>query len=401
MVSQLSKLKKKSKTSSPKKVRANQPPYKKSGDNGLGYEVLYGRRASAVQVPLSVTTNATAASKAYSSTGSALLDSFVSEAVSEPVPLQHLRLINVANRQRKPKSAATVLDSPLGSSKASAAPSAKRQPAVIEPPSPSEHDAIKAKVVKPPAAAKPAKTQLKDNRHRQSAPAAPTPTTPAPTARSTAADSTPTTASKTAATAASSKAVKPKIPAAKKLFQPKAASLAPSAPLSPTFSAAGRTSKLTQDSKLARDNAAAVGLIDTDDTLLFGGDHQNLAVTDPFIDSSHQSESETGVLSYITQQVSAFTVSKLKSGFPNNTDPRVINRPDPPKHKTVLDIQSFQLGDLDEDSTARPQASLQSMPQQQPEIGTLSQQVDILNQKIAELSKKLAQVTQEQTDAND
>ncbi|MEO1622277.1 MAG: hypothetical protein AAFU53_14755, partial [Cyanobacteria bacterium J06632_3] len=70
---------------------------KTSKERKLGYEVLYGRHSDGIQVPLS----ASPESSAYPSTGSALLDSFVSQAIAEPISLQHLTLIDVANRRTK------------------------------------------------------------------------------------------------------------------------------------------------------------------------------------------------------------------------------------------------------------------------------------------------------------
>ncbi|MEO0646482.1 MAG: hypothetical protein AAFZ17_10070 [Cyanobacteria bacterium J06650_10] len=179
--------------------------------------------------------------------------------------------------------------------------------------------------------------------------------------------------------------------------QPKPASSprhtpAPAARSVPAFSAAA------DHEKRARDSAASVGLIDITDTLLFGGDRPDLVSTDPFIAQGNETNSPA-VLSYLTKQISAFTVDRLQSGFPHNTDPRVINRSDPPKRKTVLDIENFELGQLEAFAEepkklpaqeVMPQESMAS--QEAADISMLSQQVEDLNRKIAYLSQKLAQV---------
>ena len=150
--------------------------------------------------------------------------------------------------------------------------------------------------------------------------------------------------------------------------------------------------------KRARDCAATVGLIDISDTLLFGGDRPDLISADPFIPLGGESHLP-GVLAYLTKQISAFTVDRLQNGFPHNTDPRVLNRLDPPKRKTVLDAESFKLGDLtnlEPELKAKTRKGLVGQShrpsQDAAEISVLSQQVEDLNRKIAYLSQKLAQV---------
>ena len=152
--------------------------------------------------------------------------------------------------------------------------------------------------------------------------------------------------------------------------------------------------------KEARDSAASVGLIDLDDTLLFGGERQNLDSTDPFVTAAEGSA--PGVLAYITLQVSAFTVTKLKSDFPYNTDPNILNQAASPKRSTVLDLQHFKLGQLTNLDTEPPAPQQTQPPQQQvanAEVSALSQQVKMLNQKIVDLSQKLAQVAENKADS--
>ena len=319
----------------------------------VGYGVLYGKRTSAIQVPLGVAKE----DKSHHSTGSALLDSFVSQAIAEPIPLQHLRLVNVANRQQQ--SSAPVHQPVRQPIRQSTPPTTKLRSRKKPAPKADTQPATTALAEKPPAAAEPETIQPASKQRKPPA------TPPAP------------------------------------CKQPEASQASPTPSTAPALSAAP-----ISDSKTARDSAAAVGLIDINDTLLFGGDHQNLASTDPFVSDSDTESDDTGVLAYLSQQISAFTVSKLKSGFPNNTDPKVINRPDPPKHKTVLDVQTFQLSELDKEeptseqnhqiaTTATPKQNPTGTSASTPEINILSQQVNALNQKIAELSQKLEQVTQD------
>ncbi|MGB7488585.1 MAG: hypothetical protein WA901_20495, partial [Phormidesmis sp.] len=79
-----------------------------------------------------------------------------------------------------------------------------------------------------------------------------------------------------------------------------------------------------------------------------------------------------------------------------------INYPDPPRHQTVLDIQSFRLGQLvnldnklSKESTQPSKAidSRLSSAQETVDIYALRQQVEDLNQKIADLTQKLSKAT--------
>ena len=146
--------------------------------------------------------------------------------------------------------------------------------------------------------------------------------------------------------------------------------------------------------KRARDGAASVGLIDITDTLLFGGDRPDLVSADPFIPKGSDLN-VPGVLAYLTNQISAFTVDRLQSGFPYNTDPKVLNRLEQPKYKTVLSIDDFKLGQLvsSREEPKRLTGQQQVSPKNDTDVRSLSQQVEELNRKIADLTQKLAQVT--------
>ncbi|MEL7053969.1 MAG: hypothetical protein AAGM45_19595, partial [Cyanobacteria bacterium J06588_5] len=56
-----------------------------ASDKTLGYEVLYGRQLSGVQVPLSLSQSLSTLETPKRSTGSALLDSLVGDRRSKPV----------------------------------------------------------------------------------------------------------------------------------------------------------------------------------------------------------------------------------------------------------------------------------------------------------------------------
>jgi len=157
--------------------------------------------------------------------------------------------------------------------------------------------------------------------------------------------------------------------------------------------------------KSIRDSAAAVGLIDLNDTLLFGGDRHKPGFSSPAAHIGLENiglENSANLLSYLSQQVSAFTVIELHSKFPINTDLRVINYPDPPRHQTVLDIQSFRLGqlvNLDNKLSKEPTQpskaidSRLSSAQETVDIYALRQKVEDLNQKIAALTQKLSKAS--------
>lgn len=393
---------------------------KTSKESKLGYEVLYGRHSDGIQVPLS----ASPESSAYPSTGSALLDSFVSQAIAEPISLQHLTLIDVANLRTKqpptkqaiatkrpevntarpqaktkpPKPPANPLlktgrevsplsEAPPTSTETAPAPSV---PSTQDSRKPEQPLISKAFSDQPPAAAEPDTIDLTAVDSVGSAIQQPPTQRPAKTQQPASQQA---TENQTVAKPAIDKSPEEKPPGPRQ----SAPSAAAVSPVPATHTRTKPVNAPISDSKVARDSAAAVGLIDISDTLLFGGDHQNLASTDPFISESHPQGSETGILSYLSQQVSAFTVDELQNGFPHNTDPKVINRPDPPKHATVLGLQHFKLGKLDEKAAIPSQQTDNGNARSttEPEINALSQQVNDLNRKIAELSQKLAQVTQE------
>jgi len=358
---------------------------KESAKSKLGYEVLYRRHDSPIQVPLSF-----GKKSPPSSTGSALLDSFVNQAIAEPISLQHLYLVNVANQPQKTTSPVRRQPVSPPAEKPSEKPAQSATPKALsdEPPTAAEPNVIGRPVRRPIEKVPAAKISVVAKTPTAKTHVAKTPTVKAHVAKISKAK-TPTAKQ----SVAKQHRPLPSIPADRKQRT--------SAPAKVTHQKPVLTAPVNSG-KSARDSAAAVGLIDINDTLLFGGDHQNLASTDPFISDSNPQNNDTGVLSYLSQQVSAFTVGKLQSGFPNNTDPKVIHRPDPPKHKTVLAIRDFKLSQLDSEDPSAQQnqqttmnnTRAQNVAANAPEFKALSQQVNALNRQIADLSQKLAQVTQ-------
>ncbi|MGD1899631.1 MAG: hypothetical protein ACFB16_22130 [Phormidesmis sp.] len=393
--------------------------------SALGYEVLNQRRTHYVQVPLSVSNQSAPPIR----TGSALLDSFVRDRITQAPELQNLHLINVDSRSSQARVA-----SPSHSSQSDAP--ADHQTA--RPSAPTRRK-IKRVVQKPPAP--PAKTPPPEN-PRSEHPAAeekpaileitlrePEPSTPPtppqvpvkpPAPPSTSAPSTQapsTQANKQPASqpnnsrptadrqALDEQALDEQVleeleaPPVSTKAQPPAVDnqqrTAPATSTGPKPSFA----PIVDHEKMARDSEASVGLIDLSDALRFGGDRQELIADEPSI--LPETEEELGLLTYLSQQISDFTVDHLESGFPNNTDPEVMHRPDPPKHKTVLDIENFRLGELDDiEEEADENLTESALPSQQKidseesaDIYALSQQVEDLNRKIADLTQKLSQVS--------
>ncbi|MEL6939377.1 MAG: hypothetical protein AAFO84_09310 [Cyanobacteria bacterium J06598_1] len=412
-MTQLTKTTQKSSSNRPSPAENSAVP----GRTKLGYEVFNHRRLQYAQVPLSISNQQTPSA----STGSALLDSFL-ERSSEAAALGGLNLINVSARDALPSSELAASQSarterqpiqnqpavvPVEPDVATA-----KAPALVPDVLPSVNPAVPVKSAAPadlydvesspdvealpPLEAEPdflevdsdtLKLTSKDEGSKSEALSSkpqPLPvrtSVPVPPSRSSITTLPTPPAKKTPAPQLAAQAALPKPP-------PKP----PSLPLrKPSFS------PVIDHEKMARDSAASVGLLDLSDALLFGGDREDLIAADPFVEIENPEE-ETGVLAYLSQQVSAFTVDKLQSGFPNNTDPRVLHRPDPPKHRTVLDIQSFKLADLlgseqESNKLAAATTTQKSSAQEPTDIHTLSQQVEVLNRKIATLTEKLAEVS--------
>ncbi|MEO0884348.1 MAG: hypothetical protein AAFY54_00215 [Cyanobacteria bacterium J06648_10] len=374
-----------------------------ASDKTLGYEVLYGRQLSGVQVPLSLSQSLSTLETPKRSTGSALLDSLVGDRRSKPVPLRNLTLVGAPKKKRKPtqrdiaaKGTPPTAPKPAAPKPAAPKPAAipaEPQTAITKQPAnlPKSNRSVVARPMPSATVGLPeilpadqSKTQSKAHSKTQLTAELELTDEPELTDELELTDEPELT--EIALTEPALRQTKPQpTPPAPSIKSPQIALSATQQ--GPAFSHAVGTSD-----KEARDSAASVGLLDLEDALLFGGEQQDLFSTDPLMEVS--AGSALGVLTYITLQVSAFTVSKPKGNFPYNTDPAVINRVEPPKRKTVLDLQHFQLGSLTnlDEELPRPQQT-QPPGQAAVDISALSQQVKRLNQKIADLSQKLAQVT--------
>ncbi|MEM8503329.1 MAG: hypothetical protein AAF716_09275 [Cyanobacteria bacterium P01_D01_bin.1] len=152
------------------------------------------------------------------------------------------------------------------------------------------------------------------------------------------------------------------------------------------------------DGKAARASAASVGLLDIDDTLLFGGTHGEISLADPYV--MQIEDSPVYILAYLSQHVSAFAVAQLRNGFPNNAAPEVINRPDPPAYQTVLESNSFKLSDLDGHSKVGLEHSQSVQTTSDLDLGEgsdedslngLNAQIKNLNAQLEYLRQKLEQ----------
>ena len=153
----------------------------------------------------------------------------------------------------------------------------------------------------------------------------------------------------------------------------------------------------------AREAAASVGLLDLEDTLLFGGDSKVAGINT--YTSSQVPSDRTGVLTYIARQITAFNAAPPKATSLIVGNLGALNRAEEPTYRTVLKLKDFQLSDLDgltqnklnesTESDTSPSASAPSdkSERNQEDVATLSQQVESLNRQIALLSKKLAEVS--------
>lgn len=105
-----------------------------------------------------------------------------------------------------------------------------------------------------------------------------------------------------------------------------------------------KTAHPIDDGRAARASAASVGLLDIDDTLLFGGAHGEISLVDSY--ATQVAASEVYILAYLSQHMSSLTVAQPQDGFLKYTHFCELNRPDLSRYQTVLDIGSFQLSGL-------------------------------------------------------
>lgn len=335
----------------------------------LGYEILHrSRQSGRWYLPLSLPK----ADQAIASTGSELLDAFERDRIQQSIPLQNLRLIPVAG-SRPPAASDSALYPPVtvlikdDRKKPSVELQPKPRP---EPPTQLRSETPTQPQSEPPTQPQPEPLTSLSTEIQQSLPSVPAPAVPI--------------AATPEADLVQKKAT------VQKTAQPSAHT--PLLPIRKLSAAAGRTaaSKVTNTGKTARDSAAAVGLLDLSDTLLFGGDHGDLSCIDPFINQN--GTGSVGVLTYLSQQVSAFTVDRLSHNLPISTNTAVLNKKDEPKRLTVLGLKFFKLSDLTED--VEPETTVPTSPAQEghheaDEVAQLTQQLHLLHRKVDDLSRKL------------
>ena len=142
------------------------------------------------------------------------------------------------------------------------------------------------------------------------------------------------------------------------------------------------------------ERAAAVGMLDLSDKLLFGGEDDALMNT--YLgedDLLAPNGDETVVLRYLSKQIAESTLTKVKSRLPLAVRPQLETEPS----KVVLDAKNFQVipktvGAIDrsknktEDGAEQPGA-------QMLDAATMSQQIARLNQKVETLSRELLSLT--------
>ena len=172
------------------------------------------------------------------------------------------------------------------------------------------------------------------------------------------------------------------------------------------------------DYKAMQARAQAGGLVNLEDTLLFGGTEQPIAGKK---NKSALATAETDFLVGLSQPLEDFTCSPIPGGWHPTAHLSEAIAEVSKRHQTVLDIDCFKLDELETESLNTDYAEeLQADVQLAPEsvavetvateqvhrtedeademavLDTLGKQVSYLNQRIEFLSKKLAAMTSEE-----
>ena len=143
------------------------------------------------------------------------------------------------------------------------------------------------------------------------------------------------------------------------------------------------------------EKAAAVGMLDLSDKLLFGGEDDELISAylggeDPLVTE----EDETVVLKYLSKQIAESTLTQIKSRLPLAPQPASeIER-----SKIVLDAKNFKVAQRAIALADREDAGQisETQPGDDPpelDIEAINQQINQLNQKVASLTKELSDLT--------
>lgn len=143
------------------------------------------------------------------------------------------------------------------------------------------------------------------------------------------------------------------------------------------------------------EKAAAVGMLDLNDKLLFGGEDDELISTylggeDPLTTE----EDETVVLKYLSKQIAESTLTKIKSRLPLAPQPAAETE----RSKIVLDAENFKVAQraiaLAEQEAASQTPNAESEKDKSDiDIAAINRQITQLNQKVANLTKELSDLT--------
>lgn len=148
------------------------------------------------------------------------------------------------------------------------------------------------------------------------------------------------------------------------------------------------------DYKALQARAAAGGLVDLEDTLLFGGADNKSAASKRKNAPIGAEESIATILEFLTTQPSEFTLTKPEGNRAILDDFSHLERPDFIETKAVIDARTFTVVE----PVQEPKNNAQTLPPQSGQNGAngtqelkhLTQQIDQLHQRIEYLSKRLA-----------
>ena len=157
------------------------------------------------------------------------------------------------------------------------------------------------------------------------------------------------------------------------------------------------------DYKAMQARAAAGGLVDLEDTLLFGGADNKNAASKRKNAPIGAEESIATILEFLTTQPSEFTLTKPEGNRAILDDFSHLERPDFIETKAVIDARTFTIVEPVQET----EDSAQTLPPQSGDNGAngthelkqLTQQIDQLHQRIEHLSKRLASLDNGRTPA--
>ena len=150
------------------------------------------------------------------------------------------------------------------------------------------------------------------------------------------------------------------------------------------------------------ERAAAVGMLDLSDKLLFGGEDDDLISTylggnDPLLTEND----ETVVFKYLSKQIAESTLTKIKSRLPLSPQRQLEGE----RSKVVLDAKNFAIAQTSAHSDHTSQGTAESPSEladtksdaiaadSELNVDAIHQQIDWLNQRVESLTKELADLT--------